>query len=106
MIVTFMAVPTVELCVIICVVLIQCKLCKLHVLNAASPLPVCTFIHVYIHFFQVQDKSLSDTEVAQQIKRRLKEANVIVSYAEIARAAKDEKRLPLATEVCLHTPFA
>eukprot|EP00731_Ephydatia_muelleri_P029010 Em0020g654a len=54
---------------------------------------------------KVQDKSMSDADVAQKIKRRLKDANVVVSYGEIARAAMDAKRLTLAADVCGYTPL-
>ena len=48
---------------------------------------------------------MSDADVAQKIKRRLKDANVVVSYGEIARAAMDAKRLTLAADVCGYTPL-
>ena len=65
----------------------------------AAPV-VCLHECHYCHFSQVQDKKLTDAEVAQKIKRRLKDANVNVSYGEIARAAMAEKRLSLAADVC------
>ncbi|KAL5473503.1 hypothetical protein EMCRGX_G027993 [Ephydatia muelleri] len=55
---------------------------------------------------KVQDKSMSDADVAQKIKRRLKDANVVVSYGEIARAAMDAKRLTLAADLLRNEVFA
>ena len=50
----------------------------------------------------MQDRSLQDKDVAEVIIQRLKSANVIVPFAEIARSAKEEGRKDLASLVLMY----
>lgn len=51
---------------------------------------------------QVRDLSLSEIDIAKIILQRFKESGVVVSFAEIARVAKQEKRTILATHLLEH----
>lgn len=51
---------------------------------------------------QVRDLSLSEIDIAKIILQRFKESGIVVSFAEIARVAKQEKRTILATHLLEH----
>lgn len=57
------------------------------------------------YLVQVQDNSVSDEDVAGSIIKKFSNTNVVVSFAEIARATKAGGRNRLAAQVRkLHLP--
>lgn len=51
---------------------------------------------------QVRDKSVNDTDVANMILGRFKSCGIVVSYAEMARVAREEGRFSLAAQLLEH----
>ena len=52
----------------------------------------------------MNDESLSDDDVARMILEKFRQSSVVISFAEIARNAKEKRRMRLAFQV-IHFNF-
>ena len=63
---------------------------------------LCLYLCVCLSVLQVQDKSISETDIANIILKKFKDSGVVISFTEIARVARKEGRKTLASQLLEH----